>query len=163
LVGGHGFTTGRIPFVSEERPIVPTRMLPGRNCARDQLDPAKRGLEHVQDDAAHELGTAFHLRDRGLVVIGSCSHRGILNTIRQAQAASGIARIHAIIGGFHLVRPQAAAQAHATAQAMAAMRPDYVVPGHCSGEAFIAAANEVMPGKVIRPYVGSRFIFAMQA
>ena len=43
--------------------------------------------------------------------------------------------------------------------AMAAINPDFVVPGHCSGEWFLEAAMAVMPGKVIRPYVGNRFIF----
>lgn len=160
LIAGHGFTTGHIPFVTNERPVVPTRMLPGRGCERAGLNPAKRKLEHVPDDAEHELGTAYHLRGRGLVVIGSCSHRGILNTIRQAQAVSGVERVHAVLGGFHLVRPQTAAQAQDTARQLAAIGPDYVVPGHCSGEAFIAAAEQAMPDRVIRPYVGSRFIFS---
>lgn len=162
LIAGHGFTTGHIPFVSNERPVVPTRMLPGRGCERSQLPEEKRALDHVQDDAAHELATAYHLKDRGLVVLGSCSHRGIINTIRQAQAASGVSRVHAVLGGFHLTRPQTAAQARDTAQQMAALSPAFVVPGHCSGEAFIAAAEQVMPGRVIRPYVGSRFIFGAQ-
>jgi 7,8-dihydropterin-6-yl-methyl-4-(beta-D-ribofuranosyl)aminobenzene 5'-phosphate synthase len=159
LLGGHGFTTGSIPFVTAERPLVPTRMLPGQGCRRSELAPAKRDLDSVQDDAIHELGTAYHVRDRGLVVIGSCSHRGILNTIRQAQAASGIDRVHAVIGGFHLVLPQTPAQAEETALRMAEVAPDYVVPGHCTGEAFISAAERLMPGRVIRPYVGTTFTF----
>ena len=32
---------------------------------------------------------------------------------------------------------------------MAAINPDFVVPGHCSGEWFLEAAMAVMPGKVI--------------
>ncbi len=163
VIADHGFTTGFIPYVTNERPVVPTRMLPGRGCDRAKIAPAKRDLDDIADDAEHELGTAYNLRGKGLVVIGSCSHRGILNTIRQAQAASGVERVHAILGGFHLVRPQTMAQAQDTARQMAALTPDYVVPGHCSGEAFIAAAEQVMPGKVIRPYVGSRFIFSPAA
>jgi 7,8-dihydropterin-6-yl-methyl-4-(beta-D-ribofuranosyl)aminobenzene 5'-phosphate synthase len=162
LIASHGFTTGMVPFVTAERPITPTRMLPGQGCRRSELEIDKRHLDWVQDDASHELGTAYAVRDRGLVVIGSCSHRGILNTIRQAQAASGINRVHAVIGGFHLVRPQTQAQARDTAQQMAELAPDYVVPGHCTGEAFIEAAEQLMPGKVIRPYVGSTFIFGHQ-
>lgn len=158
-IADHGFTTGQIPFVTSERPVTPTRMLPGQGCSRSGLDEAKRALEEVQDDAVHELGVGYHVKDRGLVVIGSCSHRGILNTIRQAQAVSGVDRLHAVIGGFHLVAPQTVEQAQDTARQMAQLAPDYIIPGHCSGEAFIAAANEVMPGKVIRPYVGSRFLF----
>jgi len=159
LVADHGLTTGQIPFVTSERPVTPTRMLPGQGCSRRSLDAPKQGLDEVQDDAIHELGMAYHVRGRGLVVFGSCSHRGILNTIRQAQSASGITRLHAVVGGFHLVAPQTVDQARDTAHQMAELAPDYVVPGHCSGEPFIAAAEAAMPGKVVRPYVGSRFVF----
>jgi 7,8-dihydropterin-6-yl-methyl-4-(beta-D-ribofuranosyl)aminobenzene 5'-phosphate synthase len=31
---------------------------------------------------------------------------------------------------------------------------------HCTGEVFIEEALRVMPGKVVRPYVGNRFTFA---
>lgn len=159
IVADQGFTTGRIPFVSPERPRVPTAMLPGQGCERALLDPAKRDAAFLVDDAVHELGTAFHLAGRGLVVIGSCSHRGIINTVRQAQAVSGVARVHAIVGGFHLVPPQTAAQANETVALMRAIDPDFVVPGHCSGETFVAAAQAAMPGKVIRSVVGTRYLF----
>lgn len=160
VVAGSGFTTGRIPFVSTERPRVPTGMRPGRNCSRDLLPPEKRNADYLVDDAVHELGTAFHVGGRGLVVIGSCSHRGIINTVRQAQAVSGISKVHAIVGGFHLVAPQTHQQVLETLAMMQAINPDYIIPGHCSGEDFIQAATQAMPGKIIRSQVGRRFQFA---
>lgn len=158
-VAGQGFTTGNIPYVSPERPRVPTAMLPGQNCSRAALDPAKRDKDLVVDDAVHEIGTAFHLAGRGLVVIGSCSHRGIINTVRRAQAVSGVEKIHAIVGGFHLVPPQTPVQAAETVRLMQALDPDYIIPGHCSGEAFIQPALAAMPDKVIRSIVGARYQF----
>lgn len=159
VVAGHGFTTGEIPYVTSERPRVPTAMLPGRNCSRALLEPAKRDLDFVADDAVHELGTVFNVAGRGLVVIGACSHRGIINTVRQAQAVSGVTRVHAIVGGFHLVPPQTRAQALETVTMMQALKPDYVIPGHCSGDLFFAAASAVMPDKVIRSVVGASYRF----
>lgn len=159
IVAGQGFTTGRIPFVSTERPRVPTGMFPGRSCDRKLLDPAKRNKNFVVDDAEHELGTAFNIDGRGLVVIGSCSHRGIINTVRRAQAVSGVEKIHAIVGGFHLVAPQTRDQAMETLALMQAINPDYIIPGHCSGETFIAAAIAAMPQKMIRSTVGTSYIF----
>ncbi|UAJ09588.1 MBL fold metallo-hydrolase [Polymorphobacter megasporae] len=159
IVAGQGFTTGRIPFVSSEHPRVPSGMLPGQNCARDLLDPAKRDKAFVVDDAEHELGTAYNVAGRGLVVIGSCSHRGIINTVRRAQAVSGIDKVHAIVGGFHLVPPQTREQAFETLALMQAINPDYIIPGHCTGETFIAAALAAMPNKVIQSIVGSSYIF----
>ena len=159
IVAGQGFTTGRIPFVSPEHPRVPTAMLPGQNCDRNQLDPEKQHEDFLIDNASHELGTVFHVAGHGLVVIGSCSHRGIINTVRQAQAVSGISKVHAIVGGFHLVPPQTQEQVTETVALMQAINPDYIIPGHCTGEAFIAAAQVAMPGKVIRSLVGTRYRF----
>jgi hypothetical protein len=45
------------------------------------------------------------VKNGGLVVLTSCSHRGVINTIRQAQAASCVSKVHAVIGGFHIVPP----------------------------------------------------------
>ncbi len=45
------------------------------------------------------------VRNKGLVVLTSCSHRGVINAIRQAQAVSGVDKVHAVIGGFHIVPP----------------------------------------------------------
>jgi 7,8-dihydropterin-6-yl-methyl-4-(beta-D-ribofuranosyl)aminobenzene 5'-phosphate synthase len=42
---------------------------------------------------------------------------------------------------------------------MQAIDPDVIIPGHCSGETFIAAAQAAMPGKVFRSIVGTRHLF----
>lgn len=159
IVAGQGFTTGRIPLVSSERPRVPTGMLPGQNCDASLLSPAKADKSFVVDDADHELGTAFQIAGHGLVVIGSCSHRGIINTVRRVQAISGVDKVHAIVGGFHLVAPQTREQAMETLGLMQAINPDYIIPGHCTGEVFLAAAIATMPDKLIRSAVGTTYSF----
>jgi 7,8-dihydropterin-6-yl-methyl-4-(beta-D-ribofuranosyl)aminobenzene 5'-phosphate synthase len=37
---------------------------------------------------------------------------------------------------------------------------DYVIPLHCTGESFYEKARAEMPGKVLRSYTGTRFVFA---
>jgi 7,8-dihydropterin-6-yl-methyl-4-(beta-D-ribofuranosyl)aminobenzene 5'-phosphate synthase len=132
-------------------------MKPGRGCDADQLSGAKRTVEAIDDDAEHELATCYAIRDKGLVVITSCGHRGVINSIRQARVTSGIDKVHAVIGGFHLVSPRTPEEAVATVEQLEKVDPDYIVPMHCTGEVFIAEALRRMPQKVIRPYVGSRF------
>lgn len=163
VVAGQAFTTGKIPLNGFERAAIPTRMHPGKGCALAGLDPAKRGQTDLADDGEHELATAYAVKGLGLVVIASCSHRGVLNSVRQAQAVSGIQQVHMIIGGFHLVRPRTDEEARRTVAEMAEINPRYVVPGHCTGEVFVDEARRVMPDKIIRPYVGTKFVMGANA
>ena len=134
------------------------RARPGIGCAREVLRADKRGLAEVADDGEHELATCYAIKDLGLVVIASCSHRGVLNSVRRAQAISGISKVHMIIGGFHLVRPRTEDEARQTVAAMKEINPNYIVPMHCTGEVFIEEALRQIPKKVIRPYVGTQFV-----
>ena len=159
IIADHAFTTGVIPLDSFERAAIPTQMRPGVGCDRALIDPAKRAAAQVPDDAEHELATCYAVKGLGLVVIASCSHRGVINSVRRAQAVSGIAKVHAVIGGFHLVRPRTVAEAQRTVAEFAQIDPTYIIPMHCTGEVFIAEALRVMPHKVVRSYVGSQFVF----
>ncbi len=160
IIAGQAFTTGVIPLESFERAAIPTQMRPGVGCDRSLLDPAKRNLTQIADDGEHELATCYNLKGLGLVVIASCSHRGVINSVRRAQAVSGVERIHAVIGGFHLVKPRTEDEARRTVAEFALIDPTYIIPMHCTGEVFIAEALRLMPKKVVRAYVGSQFTFA---
>jgi len=160
VIADHAFTTGRIPLETFERPAIPTQMRPGVGCDAAALAPAKQHETQLADDGEHELATCYAVKGLGLVVLASCSHRGVLNSIKRAQAISGIQKVHAVMGGFHLVRPRTDEEARRTVAELVKINPTYVVPMHCTGEVFIAEAQRLMPGKVLRPYVGNRFTFA---
>lgn len=160
VIADQAVISGIIPMRSSERAAIPTVMHPGKGCAAAGLAPAKQHVDAVPDDGEHELALYYDVKDLGLVVISSCSHRGILNAVRQAQDLSGTKKVHAVIGGFHLVRPRTEDEARATAAELAQIDPAYIIPMHCTGEVFIAEATRLMPGKVIRPYIGSEFLFA---
>ena len=160
IVADHAFTTGEIPLETFERTAIPTQMRPGVGCDAAALAPAKQHVTQLVDDGEHELATCYAVKGLGLVVIASCSHRGVLNSVRRAQAITGIQKVHAVIGGFHLVRPRTDDEARRTAAEFVKINPAYIVPMHCTGEVFITEAMRLMPGKVLRPYVGNRFTFA---
>lgn len=160
LVAGHAFTSGVIPLNSFERAAIPTRMRPGVGCDRTGLDASKKTVTELPDDGEHELATCYAVKGLGLVVIAACSHRGVINSVRRAQAVSGIDKVHAVLGGFHLVRPRTEEEAKRTVADFAKINPTYIVPMHCSGEVFIAEALRIMPEKVVRSYVGSKFVFS---
>jgi 7,8-dihydropterin-6-yl-methyl-4-(beta-D-ribofuranosyl)aminobenzene 5'-phosphate synthase len=160
VVADHAFTTGLIPLETFERAAIPTQMRPGVGCDAAALSEAKRKQTQVVDDGEHELATCYSVKGLGLVVVASCSHRGVLNSVRRAQAISGVQKVHTVVGGFHLVRPRTEDEARRTVAEFVKIDPTYIVPMHCTGEVFIAEALRVMPGKIIRPYVGNRFTFA---
>lgn len=164
LIGGHAFTTGSgIPRSSFERVLSPTRMAvgvrDGVGCFPDRLPADKRAATTlVPDDFEHEQATAFNLRGKGLVVLTSCGHRGVVNSVRAAQRASGVDKVHAVLGGFHLA-PHPVDYLRQTAAALREINPDWLIPMHCSGEPFIAVAQQEMGERVVRSSTGTRFTF----
>ena len=159
VIKDQAFTTGIIPLAGFERAAIPTQMRPGKGCDRAALNPAKRDADQLPDDGEHELATCYVVKGLGLVVIASCSHRGVINTVRQAQKVSGVQKVHAVVGGFHLVRPRTEEEARRTVAEFAAIDPTYIVPMHCTGDVFIQEALRVMPEKVVRTYVGTELVF----
>ncbi|MCI1191914.1 MBL fold metallo-hydrolase [Calidifontimicrobium sp. SYSU G02091] len=164
VLASHGFTTGTIPRASFERVLAPTRMTVGMQgalgCAPERLPEAKRALTTaVPDDFEHEQAIAYHLRGRGLVVMTSCGHRGIVNSVRKAMQVAGTDKVHAILGGFHLA-PHAPEYQRQTLAELKAINPDFLIPMHCSGEAFIAMVQAEMPERFVRSSTGTRFIFS---
>jgi 7,8-dihydropterin-6-yl-methyl-4-(beta-D-ribofuranosyl)aminobenzene 5'-phosphate synthase len=161
-VAGHAFTTGHIPVTSFEKVLSPTRMTvgikDGVGCFPDKLPENKRSATVIPDDFEHELATCFNVKDRGLVVVTSCSHRGVVNVVKRAIEVSGVKTVHAVMGGFHLA-PQKEEYVRETVAALKAINPDHVIPMHCTGEAFTDIVQQEMPSKFIRSYTGSRFVF----
>jgi len=165
VVVGHAFVTGQIPRVTDfENPPAAARLMAGpmgSACAAGHFGAtrveAKPG-ELVADNFQGEHATVYHVKDRGLVVITSCGHAGVVNSVRQAQKASGIQKVHAIVGGFHL----APAPDDVVAKTVAAFKeigPDYVIPMHCSGMNTIMAVHMAMPKTLVMPSTGTRVVF----
>jgi 7,8-dihydropterin-6-yl-methyl-4-(beta-D-ribofuranosyl)aminobenzene 5'-phosphate synthase len=163
IVADHAFTTGKIAQSGFEKPLRNTTekigIVDGFGCFPDKVTPAKNTGTFVPDDFEHEIGTNFILKGKGLVVVTSCSHRGIINTIRQAQAASGVQKVHAVIGGFHLVPPLNDDYFRQVIAALKEINPDYLMPAHCVGEPFYDMVRREMPGKVFQSNVGTRYTF----
>jgi len=167
VVANHAFTTDIVPRTSMERVLPNTFVTFG---AKDGMgcDTSSYGDHHftaeelagtpVPDQHWHEHATCFQLGDRGLVVITSCGHGGIINTLRRAQEITGIGKIYALCGGFHL----APAQQPYLDQVMAELKTfdmDHLIPMHCSGSNFLEAARREMPEKLVLCTTGSRFTF----
>jgi 7,8-dihydropterin-6-yl-methyl-4-(beta-D-ribofuranosyl)aminobenzene 5'-phosphate synthase len=167
IIEGHAFTTGVVPRDSLEH-VLPNTWV--RHGAQDGLGcDTNAYIDHhftadelagkpVPDQHWHEHATCFRLGDRGLVVLSSCGHAGIINTLRRAQQVTGIDKIYALVGGFHLApAPDAYLR-----QVMAELKRfdlEHVLPMHCSGVNFVELAKQEMPEKLVLCATGSSFTF----
>jgi len=167
LIEGHAFTTGIIPRSSIEHVLpnswVEIGIKDGLGCDANAYMNHHFTAEELAgkpqpDQHWHEHATCFRLGDRGLVVISSCGHAGIINTLKRAQEVSGVDKIYALVGGFHL----APAPEDYLRQVMAELRKfdlDHVMPMHCSGQNFVDLANKEIPEKLVLCGTGSSFTF----
>jgi len=124
----------------------------------DHFTAEERTGKLVLDEHPEEHATCYVIQGRGLVVISSCGHTGIINTIKTSMAVANVDKLHAVIGGFHLgAAPQDYVE-H-TVDEMERLQPDVVVPMHCSGAKFIDAMRRRMPDQLATSNLGSRFSF----
>lgn len=118
----------------------------------------KRGEKPEPDDFRGEQAIFFKVKGKGLVVLSGCAHAGIVNTVKHAQKIAGTDKLHAVLGGFHLInaKPEIIEK---TVADIKAMKPDYIVPTHCTGfEAIMAFAKE-MPAEFILNTAGTKYTF----
>ena len=94
----------------------------------------------------------------GLIVITGCGHSGIINIIRNAQVITGIQKIYAVIGGFHLTGGLFEPIIPATIAALKTIKPRYVMPGHCTGWSATHQIARAMPEAFIPNSVGTTLI-----
>ena len=69
----------------------------------DHFTEIERRGKLPEGHASRRARYLYIVQGRGLVVISSCGHVGLINTIRQAMHVSGASKLHAVLGGFHLV------------------------------------------------------------
>jgi 7,8-dihydropterin-6-yl-methyl-4-(beta-D-ribofuranosyl)aminobenzene 5'-phosphate synthase len=161
VVQGHAFTTGIIARRSFER-VLPNTMVEfarrdGVGCDMPEAHAKAQG-KPAPDEHLHEHGTCFHVKGKGLVVISSCGHAGIVNTVLQAQEVSGVKKVHAVLGGFHLF-PAPDDYLRRTVAELKALDPDVVVPLHCSGPGFVDAMRAMLGDRLVTSTTGTEFTF----
>ena len=162
LVAEHAFTSGKIKRRSKERILPQTQVKfgikDGLGCDASHYTSAELDGKIVPDEHVHEHATSFHVKDRGLVVISSCGHVGIVNSVLQAQEVSGVKKVHAIVGGFHL-GPAPKDYLKQVVEEIGELNPDVVIPMHCSGANFARAVEEKFPEKLVTTTTGSLLTF----
>jgi 7,8-dihydropterin-6-yl-methyl-4-(beta-D-ribofuranosyl)aminobenzene 5'-phosphate synthase len=120
---------------------------------------AKIDDKWVVDPFHDDQGVAVKVKGRGLIVIGGCSHSGIVNTVKHVQKVARTSKVHAVLGGFHLTGGIFEPIIGPTIEEIKKIGPDFVVPMHCTGWKAINQFAEVMPEKFLLNSVGTTYIF----
>jgi 7,8-dihydropterin-6-yl-methyl-4-(beta-D-ribofuranosyl)aminobenzene 5'-phosphate synthase len=137
------FVTGEIPRRTDYEDVG----------GRFFLDAAGQQPDPLWDDQALYFPTA-----EGLVVVLGCAHAGVVNTLLQIEALTGAERIHAVIGGLHLLNATPARLA-ATVEALRRRQVVLLVPAHCTGAAATARLWTEFPGNCRAVGAGTTLLF----
>lgn len=118
----------------------------------------ERDGQVVQDSFIGEQTLIANVKDRGLVVVTSCSHRGIVGICRHAVKVTGVPKVHAVIGGFHL-SGLAGERITQVVDTFRTLGVDYLIPQHCTGLEAVIQMGVHLPNELVVSSVGSTFTF----
>lgn len=117
------------------------------------LDPQGKEKDPLVDDQALWVRTPG-----GVVACVGCSHAGIVNTLHHIMLLSGVPKIHAVIGGFHLLQASGE-RLEQTVRALQEISPDILAPCHCTGESAVHVLKQHFTKHVAPCEAGTRFQF----
>ncbi|HPC47075.1 MAG TPA: MBL fold metallo-hydrolase [Deltaproteobacteria bacterium] len=146
LLGGHVLFLGEIPRVTDFEKGFPIAY---------RLSEGGEEWDPIEDDT----GIAVNVRGRGLVVLTGCAHAGVVNTVLHARRITGVDRVHAVVGGFHLSGPFFEPIIERTTDELKALQPRFVVPCHCTGRKAVMHMEREMRESFILNMSGTRLTF----
>ena len=106
--------------------------------------------DYVPDDSA----MAFILDDE-IVVVTGCSHSGICNITEYAREVTGVEKVKAVIGGFHLKRRDK--QTLKTIEYFKSLKVEEFYPSHCTELPALAAFYDEFGIEQVK--TGKRLVF----
>jgi 7,8-dihydropterin-6-yl-methyl-4-(beta-D-ribofuranosyl)aminobenzene 5'-phosphate synthase len=139
--------TGEIPRKATfEKGLMQSRIYSDNSWQPDPL---------VLDDRA----LVVNIKDKGLVIISGCAHAGIINTIRYAQQITGLTKVYAILGGFHLAGKEFEKRIEPTIEELKDINPELIVPSHCTGWRALISIAQTFPNAFASNSVGNSYQF----
>ena len=131
---------GRWVPVQDPFPLLPGVTTTGEikdedkvSCEKDPHLPLFdiRDTEVIEASAVDDVSLCINTSE-GLIVITGCSHAGIVSIVKKAVGITGIERIRAVIGGFHLVNADKPL-IEKTVKALSDRGVERIYSGHCTG------------------------------
>jgi 7,8-dihydropterin-6-yl-methyl-4-(beta-D-ribofuranosyl)aminobenzene 5'-phosphate synthase len=154
----------RVESVRAPLMIADGVLLSGEMHEQEPFEPIPDNLRVERDGAVvpdtflGEQTLITNVRGRGLVIVTSCSHRGIVGICRHAARITGVPKVHAVIGGFHLsgLKEERVTR---VVDAFRDLEVDWIVPQHCSGLEAMATMMQRLPQEMVPSSVGTVFTF----
>lgn len=113
-----------------------------------------RNNEIVKDEMLDDQGIAIKMRD-GLVILGGCSHSGIINISRYALEVTNQDNIKYIAGGFHLINADKD-RIKKTIEFFIEKKVSKISPMHCSGIKINCEARKRLPNAILELHTGDQ-------
>ena len=123
------------------------------------LPGAKRVVQGAEehDPFSDEQALVMNVKDHGLVVIGGCCHPGVVNMVKYAQKLTGVGRVAAILGGFHLT-VGGENLIKETIQGLRELDPGIILAGHCTGFKALTQLALSFPDNFMVSCVGTKLL-----
>lgn len=138
-----------------------TGPIPRKNSFEDTGGPFFSDPEGNHPDLLYDDIALWIKTDKGLVICVGCCHAGLVNTLNYIQQLNHGLNVHAIIGGFHLVNASSE-RLDQTISALQSIKPDMLIPCHCTGEHAVEILHNVL-GRMVSPgAAGMIFSFPKQ-
>lgn len=103
---------------------------------------------------------AASVRGKGLIVLTSCSHAGVVNVLHDVRRKFPAAPIYGLLGGLHLVGEAPERIIPDTVEHLKSFAPRQIMPAHCSGWRAVHALLNAFGESVVAPSaVGNRYHF----
>ena len=140
------WTTGNVPRLGFETSGIPKTMT------------YRESKAFVPDYVEEDQAIVINVKSKGLVILSGCAHSGIVNTVNHAREISGVDKVCAILGGFHLARANDS-EIRRTVDAIKACQPKLIVPSHCTGFRAMCQFAAQMPEESLPGVVGAMYLF----
>ena len=83
------------------------------------------------------------------------------HTLKYSKQISGIDKVFAVMGGFHLTGPEMASVIDPAVRGLKEIDPAYVIPTHCTGRDAILKIEKEMPNRFLLNMSGTKLILAV--
>lgn len=100
----------------------------------------------------HSLVT--NVKNKGLVILTGCGHPGVVNIVKRAQQISGVSKVCAVIGGFHI---SGIYEGKRMGEFLDEIGVELVSPCHCTGADARNAIAAIMEERCVKNGSGKIF------